>query len=251
MFLKKLSHGLLFLRALVIGPMVGLWTIFCSVICVTMVLVGLPQNLYMKWISFLWARCALWMSFVRVEMSGQEHLPKKEGFLFLFNHTSHYDILVLFGHSPRYFFFGAKSELFSIPFFGAAMRSVGVLPIERSNRTKVLAIYKEAEARVAKGDAFALAPEGTRQPGYGTLGEFKSGPFFFAIHAKMPIVPVVISGCEDIMAKKSLLVNSKNFIQTVRLQILPPVDTRGLTDDDIAVLKDQVRGQMLAALKVD
>lgn len=251
MFLKKLWQYLLFLRALFIGPIVGLWTMVCSLVCITMVLIGLPQNLYMKWISFLWARCALWMSFVRVKVSGQEHLPQTEGFLYLFNHTSHYDILVLFGHSPRYFFFGAKSELFSIPFFGAAMRSVGVLPIERSNRSKVLAIYREAEARVAKGDAFALAPEGTRQPGYGTLGEFKSGPFFFAINAKMPIIPVVMRGCEEIMAKKSLLVNAKNFIQTVHLQILPPVDTRGLTDENINELKEKVRGQMLAALKVD
>ncbi len=247
--LQSILRFPLFLRALIVGPMVGLWTLLCSIVCVSMVAIGLPQRVYMSLISLLWARLALWMSFVRVEVKGAENVPKDKGFLFVFNHTSHYDILVLFAHSPHYFFFGAKSELFSIPLFGAAMRSVGILPIERSNREKVMAIYREAEARVAKGDAFALAPEGTRQPGRGTLGDFKSGPFFFAVNAKMPIVPVIMRGCEDIMPKKSLLINSKKFILTVELEFLPPVSTQGMTEADVPQLKDQVRELMLRTLK--
>ena len=246
--LKKFLRIPLLLRAMIIGPAVGLWTLFCSVICVAMVSVGLPQRIYMTWISALWARMALWMSFVRVEISGEEHIPDQRGFLFVFNHTSHYDILVLFAHSPRYFFFGAKSELFSIPLFGAAMKSVGILPIERKNREKVMAIYREAEARVAKGDSFALAPEGTRQPGHGTLGEFKTGPFYFAINAKMPIVPVIMRGCEEIMPKKSLWINPKHFILTVKLQFLEPIETTGMTEDHVNELKQRVREKMMQAL---
>lgn len=249
MAMQKIGQSLLFLRALAIGPAVGLWTLFSSVVCVAMVLVRLPQDVYMRVIRFFWARIALWMSFVRVEVKGVENLPRDKGFLFIFNHTSHYDILVMFAHSPQYFFFGAKSELFSVPFFGAAMRSVGVLPIERSNRAKVMAIYKEAEIRVKKGDCFALAPEGTRQAGHGTLGDFKSGPFFFAVNAKMPIVPVVLRGCEAIMPKKSLLINTTNFIRTVQMEFLAPIETQGMTEEHVNHLKEHSRQLMLSALQ--
>ncbi len=68
------------------------------------------------------------------------------------------------------------------------MELCGVLPIDRGNRNKVMKVYENAIARVNRGEAFALAPEGTRQKQV-ELGRFKRGPFEFAINAQMDIVP--------------------------------------------------------------
>src|SRR5690606_17085370 len=102
--------------------------------------------------------------------------------------------------------FGAKIELFKIPFFGRAMRAVGTLPIARENRAGVFKIYKEAERQFSRDVIFVLAPEGTRQK-EPRIGRFKKGPFIFAINARVPIIPAVLRGAHEVLPKKSLLVN--------------------------------------------
>src|SRR5262249_3071730 len=141
----------------------------------------------------MWAKPLLWVSGVKLEIRGRENVAQGgKGFLILFNHSSNYDIPVLFCF-PRSFRFGAKVELFKIPFFGRAMKMCGVLPIDRGNREKVMQVYENAISRVEKGECFALAPEGTRQ-NQPRIGSFKRGPFEFALNAKMDVVPVVIAG---------------------------------------------------------
>ncbi|MCC6138799.1 MAG: 1-acyl-sn-glycerol-3-phosphate acyltransferase, partial [Bdellovibrionaceae bacterium] len=164
--------------------------------------------------------------------------------------TSHYDIPVIFYGSPKYSNFGAKSELFNIPVFGRAIRMSGALEIERSNRQKVMRIYKEAELRVANGESFSLAPEGTRRAGFGTLGEFKSGPFFFAVNSKMPIVPMMLVGCEKVVKKHSLFINIGAWKRDVIFELLPPIYPdfeKG--EEQIPELKDKVRKIMLTYLE--
>jgi 1-acyl-sn-glycerol-3-phosphate acyltransferase len=153
------------------------------------------------------------------------------------------DIPVLYAYFPRSFRFGAKIELFKIPFFGKAMELCGVLPIDRSNRNKVMQVYENAIARVKKGEAFALAPEGTRQK-EATLGRFKRGPFEFAINAQMDIVPVVLAGAYDVLPKDGVLINVGRWRRKVIVQILPRVSTKGLTIEQVDGLLENVRSQM-------
>ena len=127
-------------------------------------------------------------------------MPEKEGFLYTFTHSSQFDILVMYGYSPRSFRFGAKAELMKIPIFGHAVRMAGTLPIARGELSKVIEVYRQAEKRVANGEAFALAPEGGRRKTK-DIGNFKTGPFIFAINAKMPIVPLVMYGVDEVLAK--------------------------------------------------
>ena len=109
-------------------------------------------------------------------------------------------------------------------------------------------VYKEAEKRVAKGDVFALAPEGTRGIGGGLLGEFKSGPFYFAVNAQMPIVPFVVIGCERVMPKHSLLPNWGIWSQTVIVEFLKPHFPQGTSEEQIPALRDEVKQAMQTCL---
>lgn len=199
---------------------------------------------YTDWgISTLWARPILCLGGIKVDVRGGENWPRGKGFLILFNHTSWVDIIVLAATLPGVPRFGAKIELYKIPFFGRAMRNVGMLPIERNNRTKVLQVYREAEARVANGEFFALAPEGTRQAGR-ELGRFKQGPFLFAVGAQMPLLPVVIAGAREAMPKTSWLLNPGRWRRRVLVEILPSVSTQGLEEPDIPELLAKVRQNM-------
>lgn len=185
-----------------------------------------------------WTRNACRMFGVKVEVKGLENRPSG-GFLYVFNHTSFFDIFAMNGWLGS-FRFGAKIELFKIPVFGPAMRRAGILPIARDRRDEVFKVYQAAEARIKAGERFALAPEGTRQNSE-RLGSFKSGPFIFAINAKAPIVPVIVKGAAAILPKGHTIPNWGVWSRTVTLQVLPPIDPLQYTIQERPQLQEKVR----------
>lgn len=194
----------------------------------------------------LWCRVLLKLAGLRVEVKGLENLPRKGvGAIYVFNHFSLYDIPVLHAMVPRSFRFGAKSELFKIPFFGWAMRSAHALEIHRTNLSSVIRVYDAAKARVANGEGFVLAPEGTRQRSP-HVGAFKTGPFILAINAQAPIVPIVLVNVEKVIPKGKLMINW-NWERKILLEILPIVETRELKLEDRDRLKNQVHDSMVSA----
>lgn len=189
----------------------------------------------------LWGQLCCQMAGVQVVVEGRENIPK-EGCLFLFNHTSFFDVFALTGYidSVR---FGAKAELFKIPIFGQAMKAVGTLPISRNNRDEVYKIYDEAKLRFAKGEQFALSAEGGRF--YGPeLSPFKAGPFIFAMSAGAPIVPIVILGAYTALPKGSFLFNKKKLHHTIFLKIMEPIPTKTLAAEERKDLQQIVYDKM-------
>ncbi|MFM6927243.1 MAG: lysophospholipid acyltransferase family protein [Bdellovibrio sp.] len=199
-------------------------------------------------IVYMWTRPLCWVFGVKVVVKGLENRPKG-GYIYVFNHTSFFDIFAMSGWLGS-FRFGAKIELFKIPIFGMAMRRAGILPIARHRREEVFKVYKAAEERVARGERFALAPEGTRQKTE-QLGSFKSGPFVLAINAKAPIVPVVIKGAAAIMPKGHWIPNWGVWSRTITLEVLPAVDVTEYTIENRPQLQERVRNMMLPFFQGD
>lgn len=189
----------------------------------------------------LWGRICCRMSGVKVIIEGKSHIPR-EGCLFLFNHSSFFDIFALAGYLPGVRF-GAKAELFKIPIFSHVMRVMGTLPIARDNRDEVYKIYEEAKIRFANGEQFALSPEGGRFYGQ-DLSPFKAGPFIFALSAGAPIVPVIIIGAYSALPKNSFLFNKNKLQHTIYLKILEPVSTKNIPPEGRKDLQNIVYKKM-------
>ncbi len=232
------------LRAVFLAFFVVFHTLFCSIVVIVLLLTRAPRSWVDAVIGPFWCGLMVRFSGMKPVINGLENVPKERGFLYLFTHSSHLDIPLLFTVSPKSFRFGAKSSLFKIPIFGYAITLSGTLPITREDRKKVMEVYRQAEARVAAGEAFALAPEGGRRQGT-EIKDFKSGPFIFAINAKMPIVPVVLSGVDDALPKKSLLINRDCWSRKVGVTFLPPIDTKDVPIEDMKKLKAEVRERMV------
>ncbi len=189
----------------------------------------------------LWAKLNCWMFGVSVQVFGRENLPD-EGCLYLFNHSSFFDIFAIAGFIPD-LRFGAKSELFKIPIFAQAMRIMGTIPIERQNRSEVYKAYDEAKERFKQKEKFALSPEGGRF--YGPhLSPFKAGPFLFAMSAGAPLVPIVIIGAYECLPKGHIIANKDRVFRNIQLYILKPVSTVGFTADTRQKLQAEVYGMM-------
>jgi len=190
-----------------------------------------------------WAKVCLAVTGVRVVVHDRERAFEGAPHIFVANHMSWFDIPALGSFLPRAKFV-AKAELFRIPVFGAAMRSVGMVPIQRSNRKAAFGAYDEASRRIRDGNSVIVFPEGTRGDDY-PLRPFKKGPFVLAIDAGAPVVPVLIYGAREVIRRGSMLVHSG----TIHVHLLEPVTVEGLEYDDRDALANSVRSRIGEALE--
>jgi 1-acyl-sn-glycerol-3-phosphate acyltransferase len=108
-----------------------------------------------------WSRSLLWAAGVKVRLHGLDRLVPGQSYIFAANHVSLFDIPALVGALPQHYFV-AKSELFKVPFFGAGIRAVGTIPIQRDNRKSAFGSYDVAAERIKGGSSVVVFPEGTR-----------------------------------------------------------------------------------------
>jgi 1-acyl-sn-glycerol-3-phosphate acyltransferase len=235
--LQILTH----LRSIVGIAFVVPFTFICSIICITAGAFHVRQ--FATEIMRAWGIILLYTFGIRVQVKGEKNLPEVGGGIIVFNHQSHFDIPVLVSTTRKNIRFGAKIELFKIPFFGPAMRAVGTLPIARESRSEVLRVYKEAEKKFAENYIFVLAPEGTRQK-EPKIGRFKKGPFGFAINAGVPIIPAVLRGAYAVLPKNSLSINVGKLRRTIYVEFLPPIPTKDLKPESVEALAEKTRSEM-------
>ncbi len=193
------------------------------------------------WIIATWAKIACKIFNVKVRVHNKHKIPQR-GCLFLFNHSSFFDIFA-FCSVLSDVRFGAKIELFSIPFFGYAMKKAGTLPIARGSREDVFQVYREAIPRLQNHERFALSAEGGRF--YGEhLSPFKSGPFIFALSSQAQIAPVIISGAYETLSKSDFLANKNQWQSVINLYFLDPVSVDGKNLEDRQQLQKEVYQKM-------
>ena len=187
------------LRTVVFYVFLVLWTVVLANAVLLVALVA-PQSGLMHKIGRFWSRGLLKVAGVSLQVSGLEHLQPGQPYIYAANHQSAFDIFALIAALPYPVNFLAKIELFGIPFFGLAIKKMGCLPVDRSNRQAAVQSLEQAAAAVREGNSLIIFPEGTRSPD-GTLLPFKKGGFVLAIKSGCPIVPVSLSGSRYIWPK--------------------------------------------------
>lgn len=178
-----------------------------------------------------------------VKVEGRENLEHGGPFVIVVNHQSLADLLVMcFLHHPTKYL--GKAAVFDVPVFGWALRIAGEVPVERGNRRSGSQALWELRRWLAQGVSVCLFPEGTRSED-GSIARFKLGAFNLAIQTHCPVVPVVLTGARDFLPKHSVVFEKEAH---VRVRVLPPVSTLGLSGGDAQRLAEDVREQMLRAL---
>lgn len=223
------------LRSMIILVLGVAVTGYLSVCCIIFGLISPGENKIHR-IARIWAKILLLLSSTRVEVIGAENALVGKPQIFMSNHQSDFDILVVLGFVPGQFRWIAKKELFNIPIFGGAMRNAGYIEIDRQNHEKAMKSLDIAAQKIREGKSVMTFPEGTRSKD-GVIKPFKQGMFHLAIKAGVPIVPVCIIGAGAIMPKRSLRIHPGK----VTLIIDKPIDVTGYSIEDRAQLIDRVR----------
>jgi 1-acyl-sn-glycerol-3-phosphate acyltransferase len=167
-----------------------------------------------------WGPWGLRLAGAKVEVSSSPPLPDGP-LIFASNHESALDIWVLFKELPRSFRFIAKQELFRIPVFGWYLALGGHIPVDRGNHARAVESLRRAGETVRAGTSLVVFPEGTRSRDH-RVHAFKKGPFVVAMEARVPVVPVAISGSGKVTPKDAIAV----VPGTIRVAVGEPVDPR-------------------------
>jgi len=107
------------------------------------------------------------------------------------NHQSDIDISALECTTKRDLVWVAKKELFSVPFFGLAIRLSDDIPVDRGSKAALVSLVKETKKRLDQGRCVVMFPEGTRSSGPKML-KFKPGAKMVADKYELRVQPVVL-----------------------------------------------------------
>ena len=181
---------------------------------------------------------------LNLEIKGEHHLWSHRPAVFIFNHQSNVDMVIIARLLRRDISGVGKKEIRDIPLIGRLLEMSGVVLIDRQDSEKAIATMKAlVDTMIIERKSVCMSPEGTRSV-TPKLSPFKKGAFHLAMQAGVPIVPIVIRNSSDIMPKGEMIYRPA----TVRVEVLPPVPTDSWSVETIDEHVEAVHNMYLAAL---
>ncbi|ADX67563.1 MULTISPECIES: lysophospholipid acyltransferase family protein [Weeksella] len=131
----------------------------------------------------------------RDDYSSKEELDPNQTYIFIANHTSIVDVLLMLHILKKHpIVFVGKAELSRIPIFGLIYKRI-CIPVDRSNIKSRANVYPEAKERLANGLSIFIFPEGGVPDDMSIdLDNFKDGAFSIAIETQTPVAVFTICG---------------------------------------------------------
>jgi 1-acyl-sn-glycerol-3-phosphate acyltransferase len=171
-------------------------------------------------------------------------IKKGKSYMFVANHTSMTDIMLMLYLSRNPFVFVGKKELARLPLFGFFYKRTSIL-VDRANARSRRDVFESAQKKLNRGLSVCIFPEGGVPDEKIILDEFKDGAFRLAIEHRIPVVPMTFHD------------NKKRFSYTffsggpgiLRVRIHEEIPTVTLEIEDKRMLKEKVRRIILEELQ--
>lgn len=167
---------------------------------------------------------------------GLQHFKKGQQYVVVCNHNSFIDVPVTTPGVPGVNKTLAKAEMAKIPLFGMMYRIGGIM-VNRQDDQSRRQSFEHMHNALKMGMHMVLFPEGTRNRTDMPLKKFYDGAFILAIEAQTPVMPALLFNTRKIQVPGKFLFALPHRID---FHFLPPVDTAGLTRDDLPALKEKV-----------
>ena len=168
--------------------------------------------------------------FFRVRVEGRERLPKGPA-VYCFNHMNWTDPFMLMGTlpmRPRLYFFGPREEDMAKGGRNRLMAWTGSAVPYKPGKNDLLGATRRVQAVFSSGGVIAIAGEGRIHARESELLPLNEGPAYFALRARVPIVPIAINGTSWL-----------RFGGRIRIRIGEPIAPDGRpTRESVAALTD-------------
>jgi putative phosphoserine phosphatase/1-acylglycerol-3-phosphate O-acyltransferase len=178
---------------------------------------------------------------VRLNVIGEENLWTRRPAVFVFNHQSNIDPIVVGALVRKDFTATGKQEVKWDPAGALASRVLDAVLLDRSNPERARAQINVLVDRLRDGVSVIVAPEGTRRS---TLGQFKHGAFHIAMQAGVPVVPIVLRNTAERMGRGAKAIRPG----VVDVCVLDPVSTDEWSRENLAKRVDAIHRQVAQTL---
>ncbi|MGI9593968.1 MAG: lysophospholipid acyltransferase family protein [Patiriisocius sp.] len=240
---------------LVTYPLFFLYKIWFYILIALPIVVFFPllllSTLKQRWYPTFFKLARIWASFILYGMGliprikREASYQKNKSYMFVSNHTSMTDIMLMLYVIKNPFVFVGKKELGNIPLFGFFYKRTCIL-VDRKNPRSRREVFQSAQKRLGQGLSICIFPEGgVPQKESVLLDSFKDGAFRLAIEHQIDIAPLVFFD------------NKKRFSFTffsgcpgiLRVKTLALITTKGKSLDNKRELNHLTRAAILSELK--
>ena len=225
---------------IIVWPIMVVLTLFTAVF--TMLFVPFRNAEFVHKVQQFWSRSFYRLMFLPVTVEGLEHIQQGQSYVFVSNHQSMFDVWLIYGWLPVIFKWLMKAELRKVPFVGTACKAAGHIFVDRRNPKAAMESMEEVKKQLKDGVCTVIFPEGTRTKD-GQVGRFKRGAFQIALDLQLPVVPISLSGCYNVLPKGKPFV----YRRPVRMYVGEPIDITQFENNNDAI--EFVRGKVIENIK--
>ncbi len=190
-----------------------------SVFLVWIAVVILSHRLASKW-SKLVARGATYLMGCPITVENATVMPTTNPMVYVANHASYIDAVVMLATLPAGVTFVAKKELLKVPLLGTIVKKLKMITVDRVDFLTNLSDTTIIQEKLSQGATIVIFPEGTFTYATG-LRPFKLGAFKVAVETSTPICPVAIKGTRNILRDDELLLSPGKIEVTIGKTITP------------------------------
>jgi HAD superfamily hydrolase (TIGR01490 family) len=173
---------------------------------------------------------------IKLDVTGAQHLTSQRPSVFIFNHQSWLDGMIIMKLLRQDVTAVAKKEVSSQPIMGQIGWLLNMAYVDRADPTQAIKALEPVVEKIGEGYSLAISPEGTRSP-TPRVGPFKKGAFHMAMQSGAPIVPIVIRNAGQHLWRGSLFMRRG----TVEVEVLPPISVDDWTRADLGERVEGVR----------
>jgi len=231
-----------------------LWRVWFYIVMGTLIVLLFPflivSILKESWYPYFFVLARIWAKGILICMGfyikteREQELERDKSYMFVANHTSMIDIMLMLTVVEKPFVFVGKKELSKIPLFGFFYKRTCIL-VDRSSQKSRMEVFASAQKRLNQGMSICIFPEGGVPNEAILLDDFRDGAFKLAIEHQIPIVPI------------SFADNKKRFSYTffsgspglLRAKVHCFFETKGKKPDDKKEIKSEVRSVILNQLE--
>lgn len=211
----------------------------------------LATTLKDKWYPYFFKLARLWAKFIllgmgfRVKVKEEAKITPGKSYMFIANHSSMTDIMLMLSVVKNPFVFVGKKELAKIPIFGFFYKRTCIL-VDRSSAKSKKEVFTRAQKRLNAGLSICIFPEGGVFDNCDLVCEFKNGAFRLAIEHQIPIAPMTFADNFKRFPYDFLAGGSPGIM---RATIHQPIATEGLDLSSRGHLKNSTRTLIYKELK--
>lgn len=163
----------------------------------------LPYAKAAQWLK-CWSKLTLILMACPIQIEGKRRQHSEKAVVYVANHASYFDAIVLIAALPAPLQFVGKVQLFKVPILKSILKKLRTLDVDRVDFVKNMEDTNKIVNRLNEGNDIMIFPEGTFSYATG-LRPFKLGAFKIAAQTGAAICPVAISGTRLIQRGENFL----------------------------------------------